>query len=349
MQIKEFYVYGYIRLDTNKYFYIGKGKGKRCYKKQGRNKHFMNILNSVPCAVEIIKDNLIESEAYALEEKIIDSLVFEEGYSIAISGFNNRGAEGHLTNKYWGGTGGGGGVPKPKHVVDNLKRINSMRSGEFNSSSIKIICLNTLKIYGSINLAIKETGITSIYSCCSGANKYSGVSEQGEKLVWMYYSDYLNLSQEEVRLKIELAQNSRQGEHNSFYGKSHSSETLKKLRDINLGRKQSEETKAKYDRWGEKNSMYGRKGELSPHYGKPKSEECKRKLSEANGTKIKCIELDVVFNSLNEAEREMYRLYNIKINRKTIVNRMKPNSKKNWCGEINLNGECIKLHWEYIK
>ena len=41
--------------------------------------------------------------------------------------------------------------------------------------------------------------------------------------------------------------------------------------------------------------------------------------------------------------------YNVKVNRKTIVNRMKPDSKKNWCGEINLNGECIKLHWEYIK
>lgn len=347
MKSREFYVYGYIRLDSNKYFYIGKGKGKRCFKKQGRSKHFLNILETVPCAVEIIKDNLTEAEAYKLEEEIIDSLVFEEGYSISISGFGkNKGC--HLTNKYWGGTGGGGGVPKPIHVVENLKRINSNRFGELNAKSRKVICLNTLKIYDSMNLATKETKITAIHACCNMLNKYAGVSQDGEKLVWMYYDKYLKTSQEEISEKIQVAQTSKQKNNNSFYGKKHSLETIEKLRQLNLGRKQSDEVKAKYDRWGEKNSMYGRKGELSPHYGKPKSDECKRKLSEANGTKVRCVELDIVFNSLNEAEREMKRLYNIKVNRKTIVNRMKPDSKKNWCGEINLNGEDVKLHWEYV-
>ena len=30
--MKEFYVYGYIRLDNNSYFYIGKGKNDSMYK-----------------------------------------------------------------------------------------------------------------------------------------------------------------------------------------------------------------------------------------------------------------------------------------------------------------------------
>ena len=40
-----FYVYGYIRLDTNTYFYIGKGKNNRCKRLDNRKQHFMNIFN----------------------------------------------------------------------------------------------------------------------------------------------------------------------------------------------------------------------------------------------------------------------------------------------------------------
>ena len=105
---RDYYVYGYIRLDTNTYFYIGKGKKNRCFELNvSRSSHFKNIVNKVPCVVEIIKDNLTSEDAYYEEEKIIERLVFEEGYSISIKGID-RNKNCHLVNKCWGGLGNAG-------------------------------------------------------------------------------------------------------------------------------------------------------------------------------------------------------------------------------------------------
>lgn len=63
-----FYVYEWIRLDTNEPFYVGKGRDNRCYKlTRGNNQHFNNIVKSVPIAVNILHDNLREDVAYDLE------------------------------------------------------------------------------------------------------------------------------------------------------------------------------------------------------------------------------------------------------------------------------------------
>lgn len=342
--MNEFYVYGYVRLDTNAYFYIGKGKGKRMFKMQGRPEHFLNIIEKIPCVVEIIKDGLSEEDAYNLEAEIIEDLVFNEGYSIDIVGFKrNKGF--HLTNRYWGGTGGSGNIPKPQHVIDKAREASKLRVGDKNPQSKKVICLNTLEVFDSMNIAEKESGLSGLHANINKKTRYRGVDKNGNKLVWRYYEEYLTMTEEQINQAISLAQNARKEENNSFYGKHHTEETKQKLREINLGRKQSEETKAKYDRRGEKNHMYGKRGELCPHYGKPKTEECKKKLSEANGTKIRCIELDRTFVSLNEAERILKEEYNIKVNRKTIVNRMKKNKP---CGVLQINGKDVELHWEYI-
>ena len=66
----EFYVYEWIRLDTNKPFYIGKGKKYRAWKLKN-NSYFMNIYNKTATKVRIIKDNLDEQEAFELEKMII--------------------------------------------------------------------------------------------------------------------------------------------------------------------------------------------------------------------------------------------------------------------------------------
>lgn len=66
--LTEYYVYEWIRLDTNEPFYVGKGKEDRCYKlKRGNNKHFNNIVNSIPVAVNILKYNLDEITAFEYE------------------------------------------------------------------------------------------------------------------------------------------------------------------------------------------------------------------------------------------------------------------------------------------
>lgn len=64
----EYYVYEWIRLDTNEPFYVGKGRDNRCYKlTRGNNHHFNNIVNSIPCVVNILHDNLSEQVAFDLE------------------------------------------------------------------------------------------------------------------------------------------------------------------------------------------------------------------------------------------------------------------------------------------
>jgi len=66
--MNNFYVYAYLREDRYSPFYIGKGCGKRCYYKSGKNckppKDKSRII--------IIKDNLLEDDAFELEEVLIN-------------------------------------------------------------------------------------------------------------------------------------------------------------------------------------------------------------------------------------------------------------------------------------
>lgn len=103
MNENKYYVYGYIRLDTNTYFYIGKGKNNRYLNIDSRSNHFKNILNKTNCVVEILYENLTEKEAFQLEMDTIDDLVFNEGYGIDIIGINNN--DYYLVNCTWGGEG----------------------------------------------------------------------------------------------------------------------------------------------------------------------------------------------------------------------------------------------------
>ena len=103
--MNEFYVYGYVRLDTNTYFYIGKGKNNRYLRLDNRKPHFLNIINKTNVAVEILYDNLTEEEAFELEQSTIEDLVFNEGYSIDIPNYNCTKSESNLVNLTWGGDG----------------------------------------------------------------------------------------------------------------------------------------------------------------------------------------------------------------------------------------------------
>ena len=139
------------------------------------------------------------------------------------------------------------------------------------------------------------------------------------------------------------------GELNPFYGKHHSEETRKLLSEQHKGMTYSQETKDKLSamRKGEGNSMWGRRGELSPHWGKKHSEERKDNISKALGTSVRCIELDMEFNSLNKAEIYMVKTYNIKFSHKTLKATIENQRKVNWYKEIEINGVLTKLHWEY--
>ena len=67
---KIYYVYVWIRNDTNKVFYVGKGKKNRINDLSMRNKYFLNVVNKVGIdntTRKKIEENLTEQEAFDLE------------------------------------------------------------------------------------------------------------------------------------------------------------------------------------------------------------------------------------------------------------------------------------------
>ena len=74
-----FYVYRYIRLDTNVPFYVGKGQGGRAYKISQRNKCFCEIIKNYDYCVEIIIDGLTEKQALEKEKEFI-KIYYNLGY-----------------------------------------------------------------------------------------------------------------------------------------------------------------------------------------------------------------------------------------------------------------------------
>ena len=231
----KYYVYEWIRLDTNEPFYVGKGCGNRWKERYRKNPYFMNIINKVPCVVNILHDNLDEQTAFGLEVWYIREYRDIIGYKMC--------------------------------------NINDGGEGQ---------------------------------SLC--------------------------------------------GELNGFYGRKHTEDSIEKMKQSHTGIYPNDEVRQKLSekRKGEGNSMWGRKGELSPHWGKKYSEERKNNISKSLGTAVRCIELDMEFNSLNKAEIFMIETYKIKFSHKTLKKTIEGNRKKNWYGEIEINGELVKLHWEYI-
>ena len=221
----KYYVYEWIRLDTNEPFYVGKGCGNRWKERYRKNPYFMNIINKVPCVVNILHDNLDEQTAFGLEVWYIREYRDIIGYKMC--------------------------------------NINDGGEGQ---------------------------------SLC--------------------------------------------GELNSFYGKEHTDETKNKISSIRI-----ESGIAK----GENNPNYGKKGDLSPIKGRRHSEEELNKMRENSPlrTSVRCIELDRVFLSLTQVEKEMKRDYGIKIARRQLAKRLHGKIKTDWYGEIEINGELVKLHWEY--
>lgn len=63
----KFYIYAHRRVTDGSVFYIGKGSGNRCMVKNGRSKHWHNIVNKHGLSIEILKSDL----------SLIDSLICE--------------------------------------------------------------------------------------------------------------------------------------------------------------------------------------------------------------------------------------------------------------------------------
>lgn len=70
-----FYVYEHIRLDTNAVFYVGKGKGRRCFEARRRNQHWKRVvLKAGGFDVRIVVDKIDEELAFLAEQELIAKL-----------------------------------------------------------------------------------------------------------------------------------------------------------------------------------------------------------------------------------------------------------------------------------
>jgi hypothetical protein len=80
------------------------------------------------------------------------------------------------------------------------------------TTSRRVFCITTGKEFNSIVEASKYYNINkdSISMCCGNKLKSSGKLEDGTKLVWMYLEDYKKASKEEIDLKIDNANKTRE-------------------------------------------------------------------------------------------------------------------------------------------
>lgn len=81
-----YYVYEFIRLDTNEPFYVGKGKNNRAFRKlsERKDKRLFNFIkeNNIEYAVNILEKNLSEEDAFMIESKMIQEYIFDFGYDL---------------------------------------------------------------------------------------------------------------------------------------------------------------------------------------------------------------------------------------------------------------------------
>ena len=88
-----FYVYFHRKASDNSIFYVGKGKGRRAYWKNNRNKHWHNVVNKHGYIVEIYKDNLGETDAFNLEIEMIEKIGLDNLCNYTTGGDGSSGAK----------------------------------------------------------------------------------------------------------------------------------------------------------------------------------------------------------------------------------------------------------------
>jgi group I intron endonuclease len=101
---------------------------------------------------------------------------------------------------------------KTKEKIGNANggKNNGMygKLGENNPSSKKVICITTNKIFESMTNASKYYGcsLPSISICCKGKRKSAGKLQDGTRLKWMYYDEYIKQQNQQLIHNENLGQ-----------------------------------------------------------------------------------------------------------------------------------------------
>lgn len=79
--------------------------------------------------------------------------------------------------------------------INSICELPNPRYGECNNRSTKVVCLDNMKVYNSLNEGSKDMGTNrrAIGSCCTGKNRMAADGTH-----WVYYDDFLKLSQKDI-------------------------------------------------------------------------------------------------------------------------------------------------------
>lgn len=227
---------------------------------------------------------------------------------------------------------------------------------------------NAIQKYGAENFTVEQIDIACTQSElnskeCFWIKHYNSVAPNGynlttggehptitdvtrEKLSKAHKGKKPHAFDEVFRKKLSEFAKTRIGEKNPMYGRKHSDETKKRMSEVNVGRVSPNKGKILSDKIKLKisQSLQGKyTSENSPSWGKPKTEEHRRKLSLANMNKrlgidnhksksVLCIETGEIFASMREVER---------------VKGFSSRHISDVCRGVRKT--CHGYHWEYVK
>lgn len=194
--MKDFYVYLHSRKTDGKIFYVGKGRGKRAFEKNGRRNFYWNrVVEKHGYTVEIYLDGLQEWYAFELEKELIayygrdkltngtdggdgtsGHIVSEEMRKISSARFSGKNNPMHNEkNKKYGDSNPMRNPDVAKKVSNKTKGIHrNWAFGKNHYNAKKILCVEKNMYFDSIMDACrfyqyKSPG--SIVDCCKGKDK----------------------------------------------------------------------------------------------------------------------------------------------------------------------------------
>lgn len=189
-------MYGFVYITTNHV----NGKqyiGQRKYDKQGKWKEYLGSGIILSRAIE--KYGLKNFSKEIIEE-CKTKKILNEREIYWINYYNAVESD----NFYNIASGGDGGNTIAGYTDDQRKllstKLSNMRKGivnigKNNGNSRRVICINTMKVFDTINEASTYYNVDkdAIQQCCSDANKRKTAGEiNGERMIWEYYDENKN-------------------------------------------------------------------------------------------------------------------------------------------------------------
>lgn len=182
----------------------GKGYRKQSYFYRAIEKYGWNNFEHI-----IIARGLTEDEAKWLEIELIrewDTTNRDKGYNLTLGGEGTNGwipskeTKQKMSENHWDCSGENNpnfGKPRSEETKKKLREKNGRQ----------IILLNTKEIFLSIKEGAEKYNVSqaNVFKCCKGKVKSVGKLEDGTPLVWMFYDEYLQITEEEIQKKLKDA------------------------------------------------------------------------------------------------------------------------------------------------